>query len=195
MRPKTFALALVVVLAISASLALASHYHVFAVSQNLLLLSRWAFIAVLAGYALRRRSMTSWILFAMVAGAEIGHDWPQTANAMRLISQIFLRLIRVIIAPLLFATLVSGIAAHADLKKIGRMGLKAILYFEIVTTLALFIGLGAINLSKAGVGVHLPPAAADEGLKAAHMTVSEIILHIFPENIAKSVAGTRSCRW
>jgi proton glutamate symport protein len=81
---------------------------------------------------------------------------------------------------------VSGSAGHADLKKVGRMGIKAIVYFEIVTTVALFIGLGAINLSKAGVGVQLP--AAQETLPIAKQSASEIILHIFPENIAKSVA-------
>jgi Na+/H+-dicarboxylate symporter len=82
---------------------------------------------------------------------------------------------------------VSGIAGHADLKKVGRMGVKAIIYFELVTTVALFIGLAAINISKAGVGVHLPPTAA-QTLPAEKHTASEIILHIFPENIAKSVA-------
>ena len=68
-------------------------------------------------------------------------------------SLIFLRLIKTIIAPLIFSTLVVGIAGHADLKQVGRMGIKALVYFEAVTTLALFIGLGAINLTKAGVGV------------------------------------------
>jgi Na+/H+-dicarboxylate symporter len=100
---------------------------------------------------------------------------------------IFLRLIRCIIAPLLFGTLVSGIAGHSNLKKVGRMGLKAIIFFEAVTTPALFIGLAAINISRAGVGVHLPPAAG-ETLQVQRMTASETILHIFPENLAKSIA-------
>src|SRR6185369_11587183 len=121
-------------------------------------------------------------------GAEIGHDFPHFAVGLRLLSQIFLQMIKVIIAPLLFATLVSGIAGHADLKKVGRMGIKAIVYFEVVTTLALVIGLGAINLSKAGVGMQLPAAATAEKITAAKPTAAEIILHVFPENIAKSVA-------
>jgi Na+/H+-dicarboxylate symporter len=123
----------------------------------------------------------------MVAGAALGHDWPQVAVNLRVLSQIFLRLIKAIIAPLLFATLVSGIASHADLKKVGRMGVKAIVYFEVVTTLALVIGLAAINLSKAGVGATLP-TPGNESLQIQKLGVSETILHVFPENIAKSIA-------
>jgi proton glutamate symport protein len=123
----------------------------------------------------------------MAVGAAIGHDWPQFAVSLRVVSAVFLRLIKTTIAPLLFATLVSGIAAHSDLKKVGRMGLKAIIYFEVVTTLALFIGLAAINISKAGVGARIPPPSG-ETLNVQKVTGSDVILHIFPENIAKSVA-------
>jgi len=123
----------------------------------------------------------------MAVGAAIGHDWPQLAVSLRVVSAVFLRLIKTTIAPLLFATLVSGIAAHSDLKKVGRMGLKAIIYFEVVTTLALFIGLAAINISKAGVGARIPPPSG-ETLNVQKVTGSDVILHIFPENIAKSVA-------
>jgi proton glutamate symport protein len=98
-----------------------------------------------------------------------------------------LRLIKVIIAPLLFGTLVVGIAGHADLKKVGRMGVKALIYFEIVSTIALLIGFAAINISRAGVGVQLP-AAAGQNLNVAPRSASELIVNIFPENIAKSVA-------
>jgi len=149
---------------------------------------RWLAIGALLVYAAAKRSLTTWILVSMVVGAEIGHDFPAFAVSLRILSQIFLQMIKVIIAPLLFATLVSGIAGHADLKKVGRMGIKAIVYFEIVTTLALLIGLVAINLSKAGVGVQLPAAAATEKLPTVKPTASDIILHAFPENIAKSVA-------
>jgi Na+/H+-dicarboxylate symporter len=123
----------------------------------------------------------------MLAGAAIGHDWPGIAINLRVISLIFLRLIKTIIAPLLFSTLVSGIAVHSDLKKIGRMGVKAIVYFEIVTTLALIIGLAAINISKAGVGAPVSTQPV-EALPTQKLTVTETILHIFPENIARSVA-------
>jgi proton glutamate symport protein len=152
--------------------------------------SRWAVAAALAWYALKKKSLTTWIFVAMAAGAEFGHDFPAFAVHARTISMIFLRLIKTIIAPLIFATLVTGIAGHSSLKQVGRMGLKALIYFEVVTTLALFIGLAAINISKAGVGITLPPApeAAAQVQPVAKQTFSEVLLHVFPENIAKSVA-------
>jgi proton glutamate symport protein len=171
---------------LSAVLSVVSHYFT-PLPANFLLTVRWISIATLVLYALYKRTLTTWILVAMVIGAALGHDWPPVAVRLRLLSMIFLRLIRTIIAPLLFATLVSGIAAHSDLKKVGRMGLKAIVYFEAVTTLALCIGLAAINLSKAGAGVHLPPPSG-EALQVQRLSAAETILHIFPENVAKSVS-------
>ena len=109
---------------------------------------------------LGRRSLTTWILVAMVAGALIGHELPDVAVQLRVLSQIFIRLIRTIVAPLLFATLVVGIAGHGNLRQVGRMGVKALVYFEVVTTLALLIGWGAISLSRAGVGITLPASPA-----------------------------------
>jgi Na+/H+-dicarboxylate symporter len=154
-----------------------------------LLWLRWAALAALVVYAVARRSLTTWIFVCMVAGAEIGHDAPTVALNLRVLSLIFLRLIKTIIAPLLFATLVSGIASHADLKQVGRMGVKAIVYFEVITTFALAIGLAAIHLSQAGAGIHLAAAAgAMDSLPTQKLTLVETILHVFPENIAKSVA-------
>jgi len=171
---------------LSAVLSVVSHYGT-SLPAVLLLFSRWAAIAVFAGYAVFRRSLTTWILVAMLAGAALGHDWPKVAVNLRVVSMIFLRLIRTIIAPLIFATLVSGIAAHSDLKKVGRMGIKAIVYFEVVTTLALVIGLIAINISRAGVGAQVA-AATTEQLQTQKLSATDTILHIFPENFAKSVA-------
>lgn len=169
-----------------AVLFLADRYIVL-VPQSALFVARWAFILVFAIHAFQRRTLTTWIFFAMVAGAALGHDWPHLGANLRVVSLIFLRLIKTIIAPLLFATLVSGIAAHSDLKKVGRMGIKALIYFEVVTTLALFIGLTAINLSKAGVNANVA-APPTEKVSVEKSTTSDIFLHIFPENIAKSVA-------
>ena len=152
------------------------------------LAGRWTLVAGLALWAYGRRSLTAWILFSMVVGAEVGHDWPQTAVAMRLLSQIFIRMIKTIIAPLLFATLVVGIAGHPNLRHVGRMGIKALVYFEVVTTLALFIGLAAINLTQAGLGVQPPEGLQPAGAAAPKQTISDVILHAFPENVAKSVA-------
>jgi proton glutamate symport protein len=171
---------------LTAVLSVVNHYFT-SLPSTLLLTLRWTSIATLVLYAFYKRTLTTWILVAMVIGAVLGHDWPRVALHLRLLSLIFLRLIRTIIAPLLLGTLVSGIAAHSDLKKVGRMGLKAIVYFEAVTTLALGIGLAAINLSQAGAGVHLPPPSG-ETLQVQRMTAAETILHIFPENVAKSVA-------
>jgi len=149
---------------------------------------RWLGVALIAVSAFRRRSLTAWILVGLLAGAELGHDWPNIAVKLQFLGIIFLRLIRVIIAPLLFGTLVVGIAGHANLKKVGRLGLKSLIYFEIVSTIALLIGFAAINISRAGEGVHLPPSAATESLNAAPHSATQLIVDIFPENIAKAVA-------
>jgi proton glutamate symport protein len=151
------------------------------------LVGRWTLVAGAAAWAARRRSLTAWILVSMLVGAEIGHDFPAVGVGMRLLSQIFIRMIKTIIAPLIFATLVVGIAGHPNLRHVGRMGVKALLYFEVVTTLALLIGLAAINLTRAGVGVQAPPGLPPAGV-AAKQTLSEVVLHAFPENVAKSVA-------
>jgi proton glutamate symport protein len=145
-------------------------------------------ISGLVAYGVWRRSLTTWILVAMVLGAEIGHDAPATGVALRVLSLVFLRLIKTIIAPLIFGTLVVGIAGHANLRQVGRMGVKALVYFEVVTTLALFIGLAAINLTRAGVGVRPPEVLPSSDVKGQVQSMTEVILHIFPENIAKSVA-------
>ena len=138
---------------------------------------------------MRRGSLTTWILIAIVIGGAFGYFFPDAATQLRVLSTIFIRLIRTIVAPLLFATLVVGIASHGNLKQVGRMGVKAIVYFEIVTTLALLIGWAAITISRAGVGITLPPPAPGEQAAApAAQSWQDIILHIFPENIAKSVA-------
>ena len=157
-------------------------------SGSILETVRWIVILLFAGYAAAKRSLTAWILVGMAAGVEFGHDWPARAVQLQVLGTIFLRLIKVIIAPLLFGTLVVGIAGHADLKKVGRMGVKALVYFEIVSTLALIIGFVAINLSRAGEGVRMPAGAATQTLNAVPHTASELIVNIFPENIAKSVA-------
>jgi proton glutamate symport protein len=150
---------------------------------------RWLVVAALIVFAAWRRSLTTWILVSIVAGAVFGIDFPNAATELRVLSTIFIRLIRTIVAPLLFATLVVGIAAHGNLKQVGRMGIKALVYFEIVTTLALFIGWAAISISRAGVGITLPPPPPGEQTAApAAQTWQDIVLHIFPENIAKAVA-------
>jgi proton glutamate symport protein len=149
---------------------------------------RWAAILLIAAYATSRRSLTGWIFVGLLAGAELGHDWPSVAIKLQLLGTIFLRLIKVIIAPLLFGTLVVGIAGHADLRKVGRLAVKSLVYFEVVSTVAMLIGFAAINLSRAGYGVTLPAATAGETISVVPHTAAQIIIDIFPESIAKSVA-------
>jgi proton glutamate symport protein len=154
---------------------------------------RWFALILLAIAGLPKRSLTFWIFFSMLVGLEIGLDHPQFAAHLRILSDIFLRLIKVIVAPLILGTLITGIAGHGDLRKVGRIGLKSLLYFEAVTTIALFIGIFAINISKAGQGLVLPPAAATEQIPQAPSPLhwDDFLLHIFPENIVKAIGDNQ----
>ena len=150
---------------------------------------RWTGLSAIAATGLWRQSLTRWIFFAMLLGGEIGLDRPQFAEHLRVFSEIFLRLIKVIVAPLIFGTLVTGISGHGNLRSVGRIGLKSLIYFEVVTTLALFLGLAAINLSRAGEGLAIPQTVtAATPTNTAPLRWDDFLLHIFPENIAKSVA-------
>src|SRR5690349_7424584 len=113
----------------------------------------------------------------MIAGALFGLEWPRATVHVQVLSQIFLRLIKVIIAPLLFSTLVSGLARHSDLKQLGRMGIKALIYFELITTAALFIGLGAINISRAGQSVTTIAVAAPYKAPTTPPSGADLILN------------------
>lgn len=150
---------------------------------------RWVGLTFIAVAGLRGSSLTYWIFFSMLLGGEIGLDRPQLAEHLRVLSDIFLRLIKVIVAPLILGTLVTGIAGHGNLRSVGRIGLKSLIYFEVVTTLALFIGVGAINISRAGEGLTMSvPAGVAAVQNAEAMRWDDFLLHIFPENLAKSVA-------
>lgn len=175
-------------LTITALLSFLKIFLLAEISQELLTVCRMATILAFGLLAWRKKSLTIWILFGLVAGAEFGYSFPHTAGGLQFLSEIFLRMIKTIIAPLLFATLVNGIAGHTDLKQVGRMGWKSLLYFEVASTLALFIGLIAINISKAGVGINLSAMTGNVPVTVPKMqTTQEFILHIFPENIAKAI--------
>jgi proton glutamate symport protein len=135
-----------------------------------------------------RGSLLFWTSFCMLAGVELGLDAPQAAAQTHFFADLFLRLIRMIVAPLLFATITTGIAGHGELRSIGRVAVKAIVYFEIVTTLGLLIGAVAISLSGAGWGVTIPSVPAGLAGAPAAQTWQQILLNLFPENIAQSVA-------
>jgi proton glutamate symport protein len=137
--------------------------------------------------SMKRLSLTHWILIALVAGIAFGALFPAPARELGLLGSVFLRLIKSIIAPLLFGTLVSGIAATGSVKTMGRIGGKAIAYFEIVTTIALFVGLGAVNLVQPGVGVQLQKNAPP-GLAQSSSSFSQILEHTFPSSIFDAMA-------
>ena len=178
----------IVTLTVTVLLSFLKIFHVEDAGDSLLTFFRIFTILAFGFIAWRKKSLTFWILFGLVAGAEFGYDLPQVATSLQFLSEIFLRLIKTIIAPLLFATLVNGIAGHTDLKQVGRMGWKSLLYFEIASTLALFIGLIAINVSKAGVGINLSAITGTlPAVPTKMQTTPEFLLHIFPENIAKAI--------
>jgi len=136
---------------------------------------------------LKKLSVTSWIFIAMAAGIVFGHFFPEIGKELTPISNIFIRMIKSIIAPLLFATLVVGIAGSGSAKAMGRIGLKAIIYFEIVTTAALFVGLVAVNWIQPGAGLSID-RAAQTGLPQTKPSLVQILEHTFPNSIFDSMA-------
>jgi len=136
---------------------------------------------------LRRLKLGHWIFLAMVAGGLIGGLAPHTGQALQPLATIFLRLIKSLIVPLIFSTLVAGIAGHGDdLKAVGRLFLKAMIYFEIVTTLALAVGLAVVNVIRPGEGVTLISGAPPVG---APPTATGILEHSFPQSFFEAAAG------
>lgn len=139
---------------------------------------------------LRRISFTQWILISMVVGAAVGWVWPEEAQGLRPFSTVFLRMIKAIIVPIIFGSLVIGIAGHGDdLKRVGRLAFRSIIYFEVVTTLALFIGLGAVHLTKPGVGVQLTGSTDPaQQLSQARPSLSSVLEHTVPQSFFEAAS-------
>src|SRR6266404_1221928 len=139
---------------------------------------------------IRRVPLTSWIIISMVAGVLIGTFAPAFAMTLKPVSTVFLRMIKSIIVPLIFGTLVVGIAGHGDdMKRVGRLALKSIIYFEIITTLALFLGLLTVNVIKPGVGAALAaPAAGAAPLASEPVTFASVLEHIVPQSFFDAAA-------
>ncbi len=152
---------------------------------------RVAAILLFVFAAFRRSSLIFWTFLAMLAGVELGLDAPRAAAQTHVLGDLFLRLIRMIVAPLLFATITTGIAAHSQLRSIGRVALKSLIYFEAVTTIGLIVGALAMNISGAGWGIALPvaqnPVQPDQAVQPIQ-TWQQIVVNLFPENIAQAVA-------
>lgn len=128
------------------------------------------------------------LVVGLIVGYLISITNPKIADIIRPFSQIFIRMIRMIIAPLLFGTLVAGIAGAGHFKDVGRMGLRAIIYFEIVTTLALLIGLFTVNIMKPGVGLTLPAATGAPPVSGQAQSWDQILLHMVPTSIIEAMA-------
>lgn len=190
---------------IAALLGVLKDFNIVDVPENVMMATRWLLAIELVAYAIIRKNLTTWILVCMVLGVFVGIDYPHVAVALQPLSKGFIKLVKTIVGPILFGTLVYGIAGHSDLKQVGRMAWKSMLYFYFATTIALFIGLAAINLTQAGVGVDIQNMPHNELPKPVKDVADESILstlpdsvhwlyktlaffrNIFPENIVKSV--------
>src|SRR5262245_6136994 len=136
-------------------------------------------------------NVTAQIMAGLVLGVVIGHYWPELGVAVKPLADLFLRMIKMIIAPLVFATLVVGIAGSGDLKTMGRIGLKAIVYFEAATTVALFLGLALVNIFQPGAGMAMPigaDTATAAGLVQNQQKGWDIFLHLFPTSVVDAMA-------
>ena len=147
--------------------------------------------------SLKHSKLTALIFIALILGVFVGYFAPDFAVKMRPFAVIFLRMVKMIIAPLLFATLVTGISGHGDIKSLGKIGIKTIIYFEVVTTLALIIGLTMSNIFRPGMGfvsetiIKNPALLKEAGLMAAtnaHTSISEMVMNIFPTSIVEAMA-------
>jgi len=138
----------------------------------------------------RRISLSQWIILAMVAGILFGWLLPAAAIRTQVISTVFLHLIKCIIVPLIFAMLVVGIAGHNDnMKAVGRLALKSLIYFELATTLALVIGMAAVNLVRPGAGVHLASSSEPgKQFAATNVSLNSVVEHLAPQSLFDAAA-------
>ncbi len=140
------------------------------------------------------KSLYFYVILAIITGILLGHFFPDFAKQLKPLGDAFIRLIKMLIAPVIFCTIVTGIAGMEDMKKVGRVGLKAILYFEVMTTLALIVGLILINLFHPGSGMHINVSALDASAITAkqpeHTTAVDFLLHIIPETIVGAFTQT-----
>lgn len=177
-------------------------FDILPVSADFMVGVRWVIALVLLINAFLRKNLTTWIITCMVLGVFVGIDFPNAATALQPLSKGFIKLVKTIVAPIIFATLVYGIAGHSDLKQVGRMAWKSMLYFFCATSCAIFIGLAVINITQAGSGIdiqnmpheELPaPKAPDPALVSLPENVhgvykfAHFIYDLFPENIVKSM--------
>ena len=134
------------------------------------------------------------VLTAIVIGVLLGHFYPQLGEQMKPLGDGFVKMIKMLIAPIIFCTVVHGIASMEDMKKVGRVGLKALIYFEVLTTLALIVGLIVVNLLQPGAGMNVDPRALDTRsiqiytTKAGQQSTVEFLMHIIPNTVVGAFA-------
>lgn len=195
-----------IAITIALIITLLKEFNIAPVSDIIMMSTRWIVAIILIAFALARKNLTTWILVCMLLGVFVGVDFPNVAASLHPLSKGFIKLVKTIVGPILFGTLVYGIAGHSDLRQVGRMAWKSMLYFFCATSCAIFIGLAVINITHAGVGVdvqHMPheqlPAAKapDAELERLPENVHGIykfanfFYDIFPENIVKSMYENR----
>jgi proton glutamate symport protein len=141
--------------------------------------------------SLRRISLTQWILIAMLAGVLIGWWRPDIGVSLKPLSTVFLRMIKTIVVPIIFGSLVIGIAGHGDdMKRVGRLALKSIIYFEIITTIALIVGLATVNLTRPGIGVVLGGSTKEaRDLARSGTSFNSFLEHIVPQSFFEAAAN------
>ncbi|HND89335.1 MAG TPA: cation:dicarboxylase symporter family transporter, partial [Saprospiraceae bacterium] len=187
-----------------------------AMDPTLLTVARWVVVATLLVYGWQAKSLTTWILISMAVGFELGLDMGKSAKDFDVLSTVFIKLIKTVVGPLLFSTLVIGIAGQGSGSQMGRIAVKAFTYFLLATSVALLVGLAAINLTQAGTGIQrhdstdktmLPAsdlqAKVDSKKNEVQLLYGEkmltvkppdfkldwkyTVLHTFPENVAKMI--------
>ena len=141
------------------------------------------------------KNLYAQVIIAILIGITIGFFYPDFAVKLKPLGDGFIRLVKMMIAPVIFCTVVNGIAGMQDIKKVGRVGIKALLYFEVVTTVALIIGLAVVNILKPGSGMMVNPATLDVKAVSSYVTQGnstsavDFLLHIIPENIINALSN------
>ena len=191
-----------IVVTVAIVLTLLHEYTSIQFSDVFMLITRWTVALFLILHAIAKKNLTTWILTSMVLGIFIGIDYPDVAIALHPLSKAFIKLVKTIVAPIIFATLVYGIAGNSDLKQVGRMAWKSMLYFFCATSCAIFIGLLVINFTQAGKGVDVDsmpkyelPQNNEPDLELESLPdnvkgiykFADFFHETFPENIAKSM--------
>ncbi len=168
---------------------MASHWSLIVIAFNYFTINQ-----LIKKYAKNFKSLYFQVVVAILIGIALGHLYPSMAIELKPLGDGFIKLIKMMAAPIIFCTIVTGIAGMQNTKKVGRVGLKAILYFEVVTTFALIIGLVVINILKPGAGMNVDPASLD--IKAVEnfitesksQTAGDFLLHFIPENIVNALS-------